>query len=307
MGIGESSLDFHISLMIKYKHISVTPLTPAVGAEIGHVNIAAGVDDETIREVHTALMDHGVVFFRDQDLTATQQRDFAGRFGRLRKAKRSAFLVEEGVPEMHVLINDEDRPPNVNHFHSDGIFRAKPEFASILRSVECPQAGGDTIFVGMQAAYEALSTDMKTYLADKDAVNDFMKLHGSPKKARSWEGDNFERMDASRRANPPVAHPMVKIHPVTGRKSLYISESFTASVLGLGDDESRGLLELLNRHCARPEFQCRFHWRPNSMALWDNRATMHYAVADYWPERRLMNRVTIETDEVGVEKAVVVE
>jgi len=248
-------------------------------------------------------MDHGVVFFRGQDLTATQQCDFAGRFGRLRRAIRSAFLVEEGVPDMHVLLNDKDRPPNVNHFHSDGIFRAEPEFASILRAVECPQVGGDTIFVGMQAAYNALSEDMKTYLADKDAVNDFMKLHGSPKKAQSWEGDNYERMDASRRANPPVAHPMVKTHPVTGRKSLYISESFTASVIGLGDDESRGLLELLNRHCARPEFQCRFHWQPNSMALWDNRATMHYAVADYWPERRLMNRVTIETDEVGEMKA----
>jgi len=293
--------------MTTYKHISVTPLTPAVGAEIGQIDIAGGVDDEALREVHAALMDHGVVFFRDQDLTATQQRDFAGRFGHLRKAKRSAFLVEEGVPEMHVLINDKDRPPNVNHFHSDGIFRAEPEFASILRAVECPEAGGDTIFVGMQAAYDALSDDLKIYLADKDAVNDFMKLHGSPKKARSWEGDNFERMDASRRANPPVAHPMVTIHPVTGRKSLYISESFTASVAGLGDDESRGLLELLNRHCARPEFQCRFHWRPNSMALWDNRATMHYAVADYWPERRLMNRVTIETDAIGQMKAVAAE
>jgi taurine dioxygenase len=289
--------------MNAYKHISVTPLTLAVGAEIGQIDIAGGVDDETFREVHAALMDHGVVFFRGQDLTATQQCDFAGRFGRLRRATRSAFLVEEGVPDMHVLLNDKDRPPNVNHFHSDGIFRAEPEFASILRAVECPQVGGDTIFVGMQAAYNALSEDMKTYLAGKDAVNDFMKLHGSPKKAQSWEGDNYERMDASRRANPPVAHPMVKTHPVTGRKSLYISESFTASVIGLGDDESRGLLELLNRHCARPEFQCRFHWQPNSMALWDNRATMHYAVADYWPERRLMNRVTIETDEVGEMKA----
>ena len=289
--------------MNAYKHISVTPLTLAVGAEIGQIDIAGGVDDETLREVHTALMDHGVVFFRGQDLTATQQCDFAGRFGRLRRAIRSAFLVEEGVPEMHVLLNDKDRPPNVNHFHSDGIFRAEPEFASILRAVECPQVGGDTIFVGMQAAYNALSKDLKTYLADKDAVNDFMKLHGSPKKAQSWEGDNFDRMDASRRANPPVSHPMVKSHPVTGRKSLYISESFTVSVIGLGDDESRGLLELLNRHCARPEFQCRFHWQPNSMALWDNRATMHYAVADYWPERRLMNRVTIETDEVGEMKA----
>ncbi len=293
--------------MTQYRHIAVTPLTPAVGAAIGGIDIAAGVDDAALREVHAALMAHGAVFFRDQDITPVQQRDFAARFGRLRTAKRSAFLVEEGVPEMHVLINDRERPPNVNHYHSDGIFRAEPEFASILRAVECPETGGDTIFVGMQAAYAALSDEMKAYLEGKEAVHDFMKLHGSPKKARSWEGDNAERMEASRRANPPVAHPMVKTHPVTGAKSLYISESFTASVLGVGEDESRGLLDLLNRHCARPEFQCRFHWRPHSMALWDNRATMHYAVADYWPEKRLMNRVTIETDAIGEAKAVAAE
>jgi taurine dioxygenase len=293
--------------MTDYRYITVTPLTPAVGAAIGGIDIAAGVDDAALREVHAALMAHGAVFFRDQDITPVQQRDFAARFGRLRTAKRSAFLVEEGVPEMHVLINDRERPPNVNHYHSDGIFRAEPEFASILRAVECPETGGDTIFVGMQAAYAALSDEMKAYLEGKEAVHDFMKLHGSPKKARSWEGDNAERMEASRRANPPVAHPMVKTHPVTGAKSLYISESFTASVLGVGEDESRGLLDLLNRHCARPEFQCRFHWRPHSMALWDNRATMHYAVADYWPEKRLMNRVTIETDAIGEAKAVAAE
>ncbi len=293
--------------MTDYRHITVTPLTPAVGAAVGGIDIAAGVDDAALREVHAALMAHGAVFFRDQDITPVQQRDFAARFGRLRTAKRSAFLVEEGVPEMHVLINDRERPPNVNHYHSDGIFRAEPEFASILRAVECPETGGDTIFVGMQAAYAALSDEMKAYLEGKEAVHDFMKLHGSPKKARSWEGDNAERMEASRRANPPVAHPMVKTHPVTGAKSLYISESFTASVLGVGEDESRGLLDLLNRHCARPEFQCRFHWRPHSMALWDNRATMHYAVADYWPEKRLMNRVTIETDAIGEAKAVAAE
>ena len=289
--------------MTSYERISVTPLTPAVGAELGGVDIAAGVDDETLRDIHAALMAHGVVFFRDQDITPVQQRDFAARFGRLRTAKRSAFLVEDGVPEMHVLINDRERPPNVNHYHSDGIFRAEPEFASILRAVEVPEAGGDTIFVGMGAAYDALSDDMETYLADKEAMHDFMKLHGSPKKFRSWEGDNWKRMEASRVANPPIAHPVIKVHPVTGRKSLYISESFTASILGVGENESRGLLDMLNRHCARPEFQCRFHWRPHSVALWDNRSTSHYACADYWPERRLMNRVTIETDALGAASA----
>ena len=282
-------------------------LTPAVGAEISDVDIAGGVTDEALHEIHAALMAHGVVFFRHQDITPLEQRDFAARFGRLRQVTRSAFLVQENVPEMHVLVNDRERPPNVNHYHSDGIFRAEPEFASMLRAVEVPEAGGDTIFVGMRVAYNALSADMKAYLGNKKAINDFMKLHGSPKKSRSWEGENWERMEKSRRANPPMAHPMVKVHPVTGLKSLYISESFTASVVGLGEDESKGLLDMLNRHCARPEFQCRFHWRPGSMAFWDNRATQHYAVADYWPERRLMNRVTIETDVLGTNAAAAAE
>jgi len=290
--------------MKEYQRIEVWRLTPAVGAELGGIDIAHGVDDEALYEIHMALMEHGVVFLRDQNITPEQQRNFAARFGRLREVTHSAFLVQENIPEMHVLLNDREHPPNVNHYHSDGIFRADPEFASMLRAVEVPAAGGDTIFVGMRAAYEALSADMKVYLADKQAVNDFMKLHGSPKKSRSWEGDNWERMEKSRRANPPVVHPMVMTHPVTNLKSLYISESFTASVVGLREDESNGLLDLLNRHCARPEFHCRFHWRPGSMAFWDNRATQHYAVADYWPERRLMNRVSIETDTLGEKVAV---
>ncbi|MEE2687930.1 MAG: TauD/TfdA family dioxygenase [Pseudomonadota bacterium] len=294
--------------MIKeYRRIEVRRVTPAVGAELAGLDIAQGVDEETFREIHMALMEHGVVFLRDQDVTPEQQRDFAARFGRLRKVRRSAFLVQKNIPEMHILVNDRDRPPNVNHYHSDGIFRAEPEFASMLRAVEVPDAGGDTIFVGMRAAYDDLSADMKVYLEDKQAINDFMKLHGSPKKARSWEGDNWERMERSRRANPPVAHSMVKVHPVTGRKSLYISESFTASVVGLGEDESKGLLDFLNRHCARPEFQCRFQWRPGSIAFWDNRTTQHYAVADYWPEHRLMNRVSIETDAIGGQAAATTE
>ena len=285
--------------MTIYKQIRVTPLTPAVGAEINGVDISEVVADSVLREIHAALMDHGVVFFHDQDITPKQQRDFAARFGRLRQLKRAAFLVKDDIPEMHVLINDRGRPPDVNHYHSDGIFRAEPEFASMLRAVAVPEVGGDTIFVGMQAAYNTLSDDLKAYLETKEAINDFMKLHGSPQKAQSWKGDNWERMEISRQANPPIIHPIVKTHPISGRKSLFISESFTASIVGLCEGESEGLLGILNRHCARPEFQCRFHWRKNSVALWDNRSTQHYAVADYWPQHREMNRVTIETDQIG--------
>jgi taurine dioxygenase len=283
----------------QYKTITVSPETPAVGATIGNVDLTQDLPDATIREIHAALMAHGVVFFRDQDIDARQQADFARRFGRLRMARRAAFLVDEKVPEMHVLENDEARPPNVNHYHSDGIFRRAPEFASILRGVVVPPAGGDTIWVGMKAAYDALSADMKAYLEDKVAWHDFQKLHGSAMKKRSWEGDNFERMESMRRDNPPVSHPLIRRHPVTGQPSLYLSESFTTHVEGLSTLESKGLLDFLFAHCRLPEFQCRFHWRVNSVAMWDNRATLHYAVADYWPLTRIMNRVTVESDALG--------
>jgi taurine dioxygenase len=285
--------------MRSYNAITVTPVTPAAGAIVGGIDLARPISDEAAFEIHQALMRHHVVFFRDQHITAQQHADFARRFGPLRTARRAAFDVLADVPEMQVLINDEARPPNVNHYHTDGIFRVSPEFGSILRAVECPAAGGDTIFVSMTAAYEGLSAGMKSYVGTLTAINDFMKLHGSPAKARSWKGDNFDRMDAMRRDNPPVEHPLVRTHPVTGRKHLYLSESFTTHVVGIEADESLRLLDFLFRHVAKPEYQCRFAWRPGSMAFWDNRAALHYALADYWPETRLMHRVTIVDDALG--------
>ncbi len=285
--------------MTTYSAITVTQVTPVAGAVIGGIDLTKDLPQEAIAEIHQALMRHHVVFFRDQHIGARQHADFARRFGPLRMARRAAFEVLQDVPEMQVLINDESRPPNVNHYHTDGIFRQAPEFGSILRAVECPIAGGDTIFVSLVAAYEALSPGMKAYLEDMSAVNDFMKLHGSPAKARSWKGDNFERMDAMRRDNPPTEHPLVRVHPVTGRKHLYLSESFTTHIVGIEAEESQRVLDFLFRHVAKPEYQCRFAWRPGSMAFWDNRAALHYAVADYWPEKRLMERVTVVEDSLG--------
>lgn len=276
--------------------LSVTPLTPHTGALIGGTDLSAQLSDDDIRRIYDALMRYHVIFLRDQTITPQHHADFARRFGPLRQARRAAFEVHEGVPEMQVLINDRERPPNVNHFHTDGIFREEPEFASMLLADVVPEAGGDTIFVSLAAAYDALSDGMKAYLEPLSAINDFMKLHGSPAKARSWKGDNQARMDAMRRDNPAVTHPLVRKHPVTGKKHLYLSESFTTHVIGLELEESQRLLDFLFRHVAKPEFQCRFSWRPGSIAFWDNRAALHYAVGDYWPQVRRMNRVTIVTD-----------
>ena len=279
--------------------IAIHPLTPCVGAVVEGVDLAAASGSPVIDELHAALMRHHVLFFRDQAISPQQHANFAAQFGPLRKARRASFEIMDDVPSMQVLVNDRDRPPNVNHYHTDGIFRREPEFGSILRAIDCPQAGGDTIFVSLCAAYDALSPGMKTYLEGLEAMNDFMKLHGSAKKARSWKGDNFARMESMSRDNPPVAHRLVKRHPVTGRKHLYLSESFTTHILGIDEEESARVLDFLFRHVAKPELQCRFKWRKNSVAFWDNRAALHYAVADYWPDTRTMHRVTIVTDDIG--------
>ena len=279
--------------------LTCTPLTPIIGAEIEGVDLGAPPGDDELREIHAALMRHHVVCICGQTLSPVAQSALAGRFGRLRIAQRAAFDVNDEAPEIAVLLNDRERVPNVNHYHADGIFRRVPEFGAMLYAVEVPAAGGDTIFVNMQAAYEALSAEMRAYLRGKQAANDFMKLHGSPAKARSWSAENAARMDAMRRQNPPVEHPMLRTHPVTGRVSLWISESFTTHIVGVSAAESNGVLDMLFRHCALPEFQCRLRWSAGMLVFWDNRATMHYAVADYWPQRRLMHRVTIETDDLG--------
>ena len=173
----------------------------------------------------------------------------------------------------------------------------------MLRAIEVPPFGGDTVFVSLPAAYDALDDGMKIYLEGKLASNDFMKLHGSAKKTRSWVGDNQAGMEEMRLQNPPVVHSMVRIHPVTGRKCLYVSESFTTHIVDEDPSRSTEVLNFLFHHYQRPEFQCRFRWRPDSIALWDNRATLHYAVADYWPAKRCMHRLTIETDELGDSRA----
>lgn len=275
--------------------VQIRRLSLNVGAEVSGLDLRQPLDAAVRRQLYDALMQHLVLFFRDQDITPQDQVAFARGFGTLDMKGRAAFEKVEGLSELSSLENDAQRPPNIDHYHTDGIFGPTPEFASLLRAIEVPDLGGDTIFVSQYATYDALSDGMKQYLEGKVAVNDFMKLHGSPQKAGNWERHGPE-MEQNRQQYPPVRHPIVKTHPVTGRKHLYLSESFTTAVLGVPKVESDGILALLFRHCARPEFQYRFSWRKNSMAFWDNRAALHYAVADYWPKSRHMHRLTVRTD-----------
>lgn len=278
-----------------FASFTVEPVSPTIGAVVGGIDLRRPLERPVFAELHRALMRYLVLFFRDQDISPEQQVTFGRGLGELDVRERASFEAIPGFPELSSLLNDRERLPNIDHYHTDGIFYAVPEYASMLRSHEVPTVGGDTIFVSQYAAWDGLSPDLQHYLRGKVTLNDFMKLQRRPSKADNWKR-NPEGMERSRKARPPVEHPLVKCHPVTQREHLYLSEGFTEHIVGLPKSESDAVLALLFDHCRKPEFQYRFSWKPNSIALWDNRATMHYAVADYWPEVRRMTRLTINTD-----------
>ncbi len=267
--------------------------TPAAGAEITGIDLSSTLDEATVAALRQALTERGVLFFRDQPITPDQQVALARRFGHVPPVPDSMFSVHTDNRFVSVLENDADYPPTVNNWHSDYSFAAEPDFASVLRSVDVPPVGGDTLWVGMAAAYEGLSDAMKTRLDGLTATHDFMKLYERTAKKALWQGERGRLMEAARRQFPPVSHLVVRVHPETGRKVLFVNESFTRHVDGLSEAESRALLGYLFEHLKAPEFQVRFHWTSDCVAMWDNRATTHYAVADFYPEHRLMHRVTV--------------
>lgn len=269
-----------------YKHISVKPISPVIGAEIGGIDLAAPLDDERLSEVHTALMDHCVVFFRDQQMTLEQHKDFGRRFGELHI--HPAAKGPEGHPEILVVHADaKSKYVAGGGWHSDVSADEEPPMGSILHIQTVPECGGDTLFANMYAAYEALSETMQRFLDGLTA------MHGSE---HVYQGGYGVRQEDATRKFPKAEHPVVRTHPVTGRKALFVNEGFTTHIVGMKPAESRALLDMLYEHIKTPEFQCRFNWRPNSVAFWDNRCVQHYAIWDYYPNVRHGNRVTIKGD-----------
>jgi taurine dioxygenase len=270
--------------------LDLIPLSPTIGAEVDGVDLGGPLDDKTGESLLEALLEWKVLFFRDQDISAAQQVAFARRFGELEIHPFAPH--HDAAPEVMVLTHD-DAPPvpgayRESIFHSDVSWREIPSMASVLRAVEVPPIGGDTLWADMYAAYEGLSPGMRSFLQGLTAVHDFLPAFG-----RTLAPEALAEMRAK---FPPVEHPVVRTHPATGRKLLYVNASFTVRIAGLELDESHALLDFLTTRAAIPEYQCRFRWRPNSVAMWDNRCTQHYATQDYWPQRREMRRVTIIGD-----------
>ena len=266
--------------------IAIRPLTPTVGAEIEGVDLRRPLSHGEVDAIEEALLAHGVVFFRGQEITPEQQLAFARQMG---PVSIPPFAPKYGRdPELVVLDQVSPKGEGADEWHSDNTFMAEPPMGSILKAVQLPTYGGDTCFASMTAAYDALSGAMKRMLDGMEAVHDITR----PLQKAIRDGHSSLDLAEMQRKCPPVEHNVVVTHPETGRKALFLNRNSTTRIVGLTDRENDLLLPYLFDHVRSPEFQCRFHWEPGSIAFWDNRAVQHYAVADY-RERRIMHRATI--------------
>ncbi len=272
--------------------ITIVTLTPAIGGVVQGVDLSKPLDDAQIADIRAALLRHKVIFFEDQNITPVQHRDFAARFGDLHTHPLYPGVTE--APEMFVLDNDANNPTDNDAWHTDVTFIETPPLGAILYAKLLPQDGGDTCWANMQAAYEGLSKPLQRFLADLDAVHDFNRAF--PQQGRVAKQAGKDRASKALDEHPPIIHPVVRTHPETGADGLFVNYGFTHRIKGLRRNESEALLNMLFVHIQKPEFQVRWHWKPNSIAFWDNRITQHYAVNDYLPNRRIMNRATIMGD-----------
>jgi taurine dioxygenase len=268
---------------------SVHPLSPVIGAVVEGADLRMP-DARLCCALKEALLKWKVLFFYDNDITAKEQVALARQFGELETHPVVPHVP--GLPEVSVIIHDRNSRGNQNMWHSDVTWRPEPSWGSILRAVEVPAVGGDTLFADMGAAYDALPAVLKDRIQGRSAVHEMGYLRVMMRK----QGMSPVDMEEAVRRHPPSQHPIVRTHPDTGRKTLYVNAVFTKRIVGLEPAESSALLNELCARAAVPEYQCRFRWRRNAIAFWDNRATQHYAVSDYWPERRHMERVSIIGD-----------
>ena len=279
---------------MSYTTIDVIPQSAAVGAEIHGVDLAGELSNEQFSEVRDAFHEHGVIFFRDQELSPEQHLAFARRFGAVNINR--FFTPVDGHPEIAEVLKEPEQKKNIGSvWHTDHSYDQIPALGSALYGKEIPELGGDTLFASMAAAFEALSDGMKDTLRSMSAVHSSRHVFGPSR----YEAEGSAEEIAGRLGNPELAtqdavHPVVIRHPDTGRETLYVNKTFTVRFDGWTEDESRPLLDFLYAHGARPEFSCRFRWRKDSLALWDNRATWHVALNDYHGHRRYMHRITIE-------------
>ena len=279
--------------------ISFRQVGANLAAEVAGVDLAGPLDDAAREAIHDGLARHQLLIFRDQEITADQLMAFGERFGELSVHPFAPHVAD--TPALIRFENDADTPPfGTDVWHSDETFRAAPPMATALCAKVVPEVGGDTVFASMSAAYEGLSERMRGLIDGLQAVHDMKPF----KRIFDDTPEDREQLRRFEAIYPPITHPVVRVHPVTGRRVLFVNPQFTIRIKDMDERESASLLDTLFHQALIPELQYRLHWRPHTLALWDNRSVQHYAVHDYWPATRTMDRVTIKgTRPVGVAAA----
>ena len=265
--------------------LDVRPMTPAIGAEILNIDLGSANICDSIPSIRAALLKYGVIFFRDQELTQEQHIAFARHFGELEV--HPATPKDQPNPEVLRIAHGPKSRGQENNWHSDVTWREKPSLGSILLAREVPDVGGDTLFANMHLAYERLSEQMKRFCEGLTAVHDISRVFA--KRLNKTPEELHEKY-------PPMRHPVIRTHPETGVPAVYVNNGFTSHIEGLSKEESVWLLDHLYKTAWDVEIQCRFRWQSGSIAFWDNRVCQHLAVSDYFPARRVMERVTIAGD-----------
>lgn len=270
--------------------LEIIPMAGALGAEIRGIDLSTDLSEEDSLRLRKLLNEYEVIFFRDQDISPARQKTLALSFGPLQT--HPAYGTVDGFPEITVLESTADKPTKIEAWHADMTFREHPPMATILKSVIVPPKGGDTLWASMTSAYDGLSYHIQKFLDGLTAVHDFS--HGF-RESLAEEGGT-ERLAEAIADNPPVRHPVIRTHPETDKRLIFVNSLFTTHIEGLRKKESDALLSFLYEHIATPEYSCRFQWQAHSIAIWDNRSTQHKPINDYFPAYRRLERITIDGD-----------
>ena len=272
--------------------IRIKPYTGALGAEILGIDLSKTLSKKHFNLIKNTLNEYHVIFFRKQDISPAQLVTFGKNFGKLEIHPLIPTLKD--FPEIIELKSADDGPGpysrNSRIWHSDMTYTKIPPMGAILKAITIPESGGNTMFLNACLAYEQLSKKMKNFLSKLQAVHSIV-MTNTKEEILSEQG--LSRFAKMQKALPPVEHPVIKIHPETGKKCIYVNEAFTSHITGLNHNESDSLLDFLYKHLHNPDFQCRFIWEKNSIAFWDNQVTQHFAVGDY-NTKRIMHRLTIK-------------
>ena len=272
--------------------LHITPLTPAIGAVVQGIDLTRDITEPQRRAIEQALLDHQVIFWRGQPITPVQQARFAQQFGDLH-----IHPIYPSAPEQREVLVLDTAVTDVRDnaiWHTDVTFLPNPAMGAVLAAKQVPAYGGDTSWASGTAAFEALSPALQRLFDGLTATHDFAKSF--PLERFGNDAQALARWEQTRSQHVPLSHPVVRTHPVSGRKALFVSEGFTTRINGVSTAESEALLRLLFAHAIRPEFTVRWQWRAHDVAFWDNRVTQHYAADDYRPQRRVMHRATILGD-----------